>query len=68
MSSLEQFIATLADTTARLDAELRELDGLRERVRKAQQGTRRSQWINPRKKVAIYPGKIRADAANSRKM
>jgi hypothetical protein len=37
MGSLEQFIEALTDRTARLDAELRELNGLRERVRKAQQ-------------------------------
>jgi hypothetical protein len=70
MSSLEQFIATLTDTTARLDAELRELNGLRERVRKAQQGTHRPQWTNHQKKKGggFYPEKIRDAAASSRKM
>jgi hypothetical protein len=68
MSSLEYFIAALTDTTARLDAELRELNGLREQVRKAQRGTRRSQWTNQKKKDGFYPGKIRAPADNSRKM
>jgi hypothetical protein len=68
MSSLEHFIAALTDTTARLDAELRELNGLRERVRKAQQETRRSQWTNQKKKGGFYPGKIHAAADSSRKM
>jgi hypothetical protein len=68
MSSLEQFIATLTDSTARLDAELRELNGLRERVRKAQQGIRRSPWTNHKKKDGFYSEKNRDAAASFRKM
>jgi hypothetical protein len=50
MISLQQRITTIASTTANLIAQLRELDRLRERARKAQLLVRRSRRIDHEKR------------------
>jgi len=50
MSSLQQRLAAITHTTANLIVQLRELDRLRERVRKAQLLARRSRQIDRRKR------------------
>jgi hypothetical protein len=52
MVSLQQRLAAVSDTTAHLIAQLRELDGLRERVRKAERA-RRSRRVDRRKRTPI---------------
>jgi hypothetical protein len=47
MSSLQRRIVAITHTTANLIVQLRELDRLRERVRKAQLSARRSRRITP---------------------
>jgi hypothetical protein len=42
MSTVQQRLAAVAETAANLKAQLRELDQLRAKVRKAQQSTQRS--------------------------
>jgi hypothetical protein len=42
MSTVQQRLAALAETAASLKAQLRELDRLRDQVRKAQQSTQRT--------------------------
>jgi hypothetical protein len=43
MNSLQQRLAAVTDTAANLKAQLRELNRLRDQVRKAQQSTQRPQ-------------------------
>jgi hypothetical protein len=43
MSTLQQRLAAIAETAANIKAQLRELDRLRDQVRKAQQSTHRPQ-------------------------
>jgi ATPase subunit of ABC transporter with duplicated ATPase domains len=51
MSSLQQRIAAVTDTIANLIAQLRELDRLRERVRKAKLSAWRSRRIDHRRRT-----------------
>src|SRR5712672_474222 len=55
MSSLQQRIAAVTDTTANLIAQLRELDRLREQVRKALLSARKSPQPKPNWNGAIPP-------------
>ena len=49
MNSLQQRLAAVTDTAANLKAQLRELNRLRDQVRKAQQSTQRPQPERARK-------------------
>ena len=51
MRSLQRRLEAVTDTTVNLIAQLRELEGLRERVRNAELA-RRSRWVDRRKKNA----------------
>jgi len=51
MSSLQQRIAAVTDTTANLIAQLRELDQLRDQVRKAMLSKRKSPQPKPRNEI-----------------
>jgi len=51
LSSIQERIATVTDTTSNLIAQLRELDRLRESVRKAQLSTRGISAHRPHRKT-----------------
>jgi hypothetical protein len=51
MRSLQRLIAYVADTSANLIGELRELDRLRKRVRKAKLAAKESRRIDRRKRT-----------------
>jgi hypothetical protein len=59
MSSLQRRIAAVTDTTANLIAQLRELDRLREQVRKALLSARKSPQPKRRNGTALSHGLIR---------
>jgi hypothetical protein len=53
MGTLQQRLAAITDTASRLDAQLRELNRLRERVRKAKLLARKSRRIDGKKNAQL---------------